>query len=243
MRTTPMQDTPLRVSIPVTHPIHSAYMIEIIKEYFPEMTPQQESQMQDLDALYRDWNAKINVISRRDINNLYVRHVLHSLAIAKFWNGTLVPGTSILDIGTGGGFPGIPLSIMFPQCHFHLLDRIAKKIRVVNAVAESLGLKNVTAQQGDIGECHERFDYAVSRGVMRLEPLVTAIKHNISKENKNTYTNGLVCLKGGDLSDESAEVKFPVITYPLNEYFDAENPEVREAFADKYLVYVPMAAK
>lgn len=218
-------------------------MVEVIKEYFPEMTPVQASQMQALDALYRDWNAKINVISRRDIDNLYVRHVLHSLAIAKFWNNTLVPGTSILDIGTGGGFPSIPLAIMFPQCRFHLLDRIAKKIRVVNAVSEALGLENVSTQQGDIGECHEHYDYVVSRGVMRLEPLVTAIKHNISKENKNTYANGLVCLKGGDLSDESAEVNFPVITYPLNEYFDAENAEVREAFADKYLVYVPMAAK
>lgn len=218
-------------------------MVEVIKEYFPEMTPVQASQMQALDALYRDWNAKINVISRRDIDNLYVRHVLHSLAIAKFWNNTLVPGTSILDIGTGGGFPGIPLAIMFPQCRFHLLDRIAKKIRVVNAISEALGLENVSTQQGDIGECHERYDYVVSRGVMRLEPLVTVIKHNISKENKNTYANGLVCLKGGDLSDESAEVNFPVITYPLNEYFDAENPEVREAFADKYLVYIPMEAK
>ena len=154
-------------------------MVEVIKEYFPEMTPVQASQMQALDALYRDWNAKINVISRRDIDNLYVRHVLHSLAIAKFWNNTLVPGTSILDIGTGGGFPGIPLAIMFPQCRFHLLDRIAKKIRVVNAISEALGLENVSTQQGDIGECHEHYDYVVSRGVMRLEPLVTAIKHNI----------------------------------------------------------------
>ncbi len=218
-------------------------MVDVIKEYFSEITPIQEIQMQALDSLYRDWNAKINVISRRDIDNLYVRHVLHSLAIAKFWGSKLVPGSSILDIGTGGGFPGIPLAIMFPQCHFHLLDRITKKIRVVNAVSEALGLKNVSTQQGDIGECHERFDYVVSRGVMRLEPLVTAIKHNISKANKNTYANGLVCLKGGDLSDESAGIKFPVISYPLNEYFDADNPEVRETFADKYLVYVPMAAK
>ena len=114
-------------------------MVDVIKEYFSEITPIQEIQMQALDSLYRDWNAKINVISRRDIDNLYVRHVLHSLAIAKFWGSKLVPGSSILDIGTGGGFPGIPLAIMFPQCHFHLLDRITKKIRVVNAVSGALG--------------------------------------------------------------------------------------------------------
>lgn len=217
-------------------------MVELIKEYFPEITSQQMAQMSALDSLYRDWNAKINVISRRDIDNLYVRHVLHSMSIARFWNNTLVDGTSVLDIGTGGGFPGIPLAIMFPNCRFHLLDRIAKKIRVVNAVADALGLSNVSAQQGDIGECHDRYDYVVSRGVMRLDLLVSAIKKNIDKTNKNTYANGLVCLKGGDLEDESAAVKFPVINYPLRELFGESNPAVKDAFADKHLVYVPMSS-
>lgn len=217
-------------------------MVELIKEYFPEITSQQMAQMSALDSLYRDWNAKINVISRRDIDNLYVRHVLHSLSIARFWNNTLADGTSILDIGTGGGFPGIPLAIMFPNSRFHLLDRIAKKIRVVNAVADALGLTNVSAQQGDIGECHDRYDYVVSRGVMRLDLLVSAIKKNIDKTNKNAYANGLICLKGGDLEDESSNVKFPVINYPLCELFGESNPAVKDAFTDKYLVYVPMSS-
>lgn len=222
------------------HFTHKA-MVEIIEKYFPGMTPRQVSQIEALDSLYRDWNAKINVISRRDIDNLYIRHVLHSLAIARFWNDTLADGTSVLDLGTGGGFPGIPLAVMFPQCHFHLLDRTAKKIKVVEAVASALELDNVTARQGDICECHERFDYVVSRGVMRLGALVSAVRRNISKECHNTYANGLVCLKGGDLAEECAETAGAVITYPLGEFFGGDDAEVRDAFADKFLVYVPMA--
>ena len=186
--------------------------------------------MEQLGTLYPEWNQKINVISRKDIDNLYVNHILHSLAIARFI--TPVDGTTVLDMGTGGGFPGIPLAIMWPRCRFHLIDRIGKKIRVAQDIAERIGLTNVTFQHGDIGECHGKYDFVVSRAVMRLEELVPLIKKNIAPKSNNAIPNGLICLKGGDLSGELNRVKLPTLVESLDTYFD-------EPFFDtKELVYV-----
>lgn len=211
-------------------------MDNIITHFFPSLTPLQQQQFSALQALYTDWNSKINVISRKDIDNLYEHHVLHSLAIAAFL-GQPVDGTSIVDVGTGGGFPGIPLAIMYPQVQFHLVDRIAKKLRVASGVASAIGLKNVTFQHGDMGECHTRFDYAVSRAVMRLDALVKLVRGNISPESRNEHPNGLICLKGGDLTPEMQDIRYPVVEYPVTEFFPLP------FFDTKTLVYVPMATK
>ncbi|MCC8071055.1 MAG: 16S rRNA (guanine(527)-N(7))-methyltransferase RsmG [Bacteroidales bacterium] len=208
-------------------------MDEILR-YFPQLSEDQQRQLAMLGPLYTEWNEKINVVSRRDIQNLYVHHVLHSLAIAKFL--TPAAGTRLLDLGTGGGFPGIPLAIMWPDCHFHLIDRIGKKLRVASDIAQQIGLTNVTFQHGDSGECHERFSYVVSRAVMRLDQLVSLIKKNIAthREPGNKLPNGLLCLKGGELQSELAEVKRPIIEVPLTDYFS------EPYFATKSLVYVDM---
>jgi 16S rRNA (guanine527-N7)-methyltransferase len=207
----------------------------VIEKYFGDALDERVMrQLQALGDLYADWNSKINVISRRDIDNLYLHHVLHSLAIAKFL-GPLQPGTTMLDMGTGGGFPGVPLAIVYPDCRFHLIDRIAKKIRVATEISAAVGLKNVTFQHGDIGECRNRYDYVVSRAVMRLDALVPLIRKNVSPDSRNTYANGLVCLKGGDLEDESRTVNYPVAEYPINEFF------AEDFFETKKLIYVPMA--
>lgn len=207
-------------------------MIELIKKYFGNLTERQYEQFGMLSTLYPEWNAKINVISRKDIDNLAINHVLHSLAIARFM--TPVEGSRILDMGTGGGFPGIPLAIMWPQCRFHLIDRIGKKIKVASSIAESIGLDNVTFQHGDIGECRDRYDYVVSRAVMRLDALVPLIKKNISGTDKNKYPNGLVCLKGGDLTDEIESTQYSVMDIALSDYF------TEPFFETKSLIYVPM---
>lgn len=207
-------------------------MIEFIAKYFPDLTPVRQEQIDKLGELYRSWNEKINVISRKDIDNLYEHHVLHSMSIAKFM--TPRPGTKFLDMGTGGGFPGIPLAILWPDCTFHLIDRIGKKIKVAQDVAAQIGLTNVTFQHGDIGECREKYDFVVSRAVMRLEELVPLIRKNISPKDSNKLPNGLLCLKGGDISDETAAVKAPVIEVPLSDYFS------EEYFATKQLVYVEL---
>lgn len=207
---------------------------EIIYKYFPELDGRQREQIEALGALYADWNAKINVISRKDIDNLYENHVLHSLALAKFL-GELKPGTTFLDLGTGGGFPGVPLAIFYPECRFHLLDRIGKKIRVATEISSAIGLKNVTFQHGDIGECRERYDYVVSRAVMALDALVPLIVKNVSKKQPgNRYANGLVCLKGGELETEIAGVKYPVVEFPVTEFI----PEPH--FDTKEIIYVPI---
>ncbi len=206
-------------------------MDEILK-YFPGLTPQQIEQFKVLGEIYPEWNAKINVISRKDIDNLYTHHILHSLAIAKFI--TPAPSTTFLDFGTGGGFPGIPLAIMFPDCKFHLIDRIGKKIRVAEAAASAAGLKNVTLQQGDIGECHGKYDFVVSRAVMRLEELAKLARKNISPKSFNSLPNGLLCLKGGELDDEISATKRPTIEVPLSDYFSDEY------FTTKKLLYVEM---
>lgn len=206
--------------------------MEQILKYFPQLTDEQCRQFSALYELYADWNEKINVISRRDIENLYVNHVLHSLAIGKFL--TPCADTRFLDLGTGGGFPGIPLAILWPECTLHLIDRIGKKIRVAQSVAEAIGLKNVTFQHGDAGECHEKFDFVISRAVMRLPELVKIVKSNISGVNRNGFPNGLICLKGGDLADELATVKRPVIDVPLSDYF------TESYFETKDLIYVKL---
>ncbi|MDE6300746.1 MAG: 16S rRNA (guanine(527)-N(7))-methyltransferase RsmG [Muribaculaceae bacterium] len=212
--------------------------LELLTHYFPELTDRQKEQFSIMGTLYPEWNEKINVISRKDIDNLFPNHILHSLAIARFL-GDVAPGTSFMDLGTGGGFPGIPLAVMYPSCRFHLIDRIAKKLRVAEDVARAAGLDNVTFQHGDSGECHEKFDYVVSRAVMPLDKLVKLIVRNISPvtPSANRYSNGLVCLKGGDLADESAAVNFPVIEFPLSEFF------VEPFFDTKKLVYVPIKKK
>ncbi|MCM1036463.1 MAG: 16S rRNA (guanine(527)-N(7))-methyltransferase RsmG [Bacteroides sp.] len=210
--------------------------MELVNKYFPGLTQTQREQYDALAELYPEWNAKINVISRRDIDNLEPNHVLHSLAIARFW-GELAPGTRVLDLGTGGGFPGIPLAIMYPQAHFHLIDRVAKKLRVAEDIARRIGLQNVTIQHGDAGECHERYDYVVSRAVMPLADLVRISARNVGRAGaKNRYAPGIVCLKGGDLAEEIAAVRRPVTDYDLAELL----PE--PAFDTKKLIYVPVKA-
>lgn len=206
--------------------------MQILTKYFPQLTARQIEQYESLGNLYPEWNEKINVISRKDIGNLYCNHVLHSLAIARFLE-ELKDGTTLVDLGTGGGFPGIPLAIFYPQCRFHLIDRIGKKIKVAQSIAEAVGLENVTFQHGDMGECHEKFDYVVSRAVMPLPDLVKITRGNVAKKGTNKYANGLVCLKGGDLADEIAETKMPVMDIPLSEYF------TEPFFTTKSLVYVP----
>lgn len=209
---------------------------ELIIKHFPELTKQQIEQFALMGELYPEWNAKINVISRKDIDNLYPNHILHSLVLARFF-GELIPGTTMMDLGTGGGFPGIPLAVIYPQCNFHLIDRIGKKLKVAADIADRLGLKNATFQHGDVGECHEKFDYVVSRAVMPLDKLVKLVAHNISPRTPegNAYANGLVCLKGGDLEAESAPVKLPVIEFTVKEFIN------EDCFDTKKLVYVPFA--
>lgn len=206
-------------------------MVHILK-YFPELTERQKQQLGELYRLYSDWNEKINVISRRDIENLYVNHVLHSMSIGKFL--TPCDGTRFMDLGTGGGFPGIPLAILWPECHLHLIDRIGKKIKVAQTIASEIGLTNVSFQHGDAGECYEKFDFVVSRAVMQLPDLVKIAKSNISSTNRNGYPNGLICLKGGDLASEIAAVKRPVIDVPLSDYFS------EPYFETKDLIYVKL---
>lgn len=208
-------------------------MIDIITKYFPDLTDLQCQQYEMLDALYRDWNSKINVISRKDIDNLYEHHVLHSLAIAKVLR--FKPSTEILDFGTGGGFPGIPLAIMFPQCRFHLIDGIGKKIRVATEISKAIGLTNVEALQRRGEEETRKFDFVVSRAVMPLPDLMKLIRKNIRKEQHNALPNGLLCLKGGDLHEELKPFKNIVEVYSLNDFFDEE--WYRE---NKKIIYVPI---
>ena len=209
-------------------------MIEIITKYFPELDEKQRQQFEMLDALYRDWNAKINVISRKDTDNIYVHHVLHSLAIAKAIR--FKDGSRILDFGTGGGFPGIPLAIMFPNCKFRLIDGTGKKIMVANEVAKALGLQNVEAIHRRGEEEKGEYDFIVSRAVMQLPLLMRIIQKNISKKEKNALPNGLLCLKGGDLKEELKPYQNIVDVMPLEDMFDEE--WFKE---DKKLIYLPMA--
>ncbi len=206
-------------------------MDEILK-YFPDLTELQRSQFEALQSLYSDLNAKINVISRKDIENLYVNHVLHSIVIAKFI--TPVSGSEFIDLGCGGGFPGIPLAILWPECNFHLIDRIGKKVNVARTVAESIGLKNVSFQHGDSGECRRKFDYVVSRAVMTLPDLIHASQHLIGSKNRNKLPNGLICLKGGDLANEIASSRRDILDVPLTDYY------TEPYFQTKHLLYTPL---
>ncbi len=201
-------------------------MIEIIEKYFPDLTERQRAQMEMLDSLYKDWNTKINVISRKDIDNLYEHHVLHSLAIAKLIR--FRPSTRILDFGTGGGFPGIPLAILFPECHFRMIDGTGKKIKVVTEVASALGLENVEAQQIRGEEEKGKYNFVVSRAGMN------SIKKNFAKDQLNSLPNGLICLKGGNLEEELRSYRNLAQVTPLSAYFNEEWFK-----QDKQLIYIP----
>ena len=193
---------------------------EIIFQYFKDINDEQRAQFRALGPLCQEWNAKINVISRKDIDNLYMHHVLHSLGIAKVVN--FRQGSNILDIGTGGGFPGIPLAILFPNCKFKLIDSIGKKTRVAAAVANAIGLKNVVVEHRNVIEEKNKYDFVVSRAVMNATDLVKLIRKNVSKEQRNALPNGLICLKGGDMTEEVAPFKNHSEIWDLKSYFDDE---------------------
>ena len=202
-----------------------------ISDYF-QLTERQAEQFAQLDALYRDWNSKINVISRKDIDNLYEHHVLHSLAIAKWL--PFQPGTTILDVGTGGGFPGIPLAILFPECQFMLIDSIGKKIKVASEVAQALGLNNVVCKQERAEEEKQKFDFVVSRAVMPLPDLVKLVRKNISTKQHNAVPNGIIVLKGGDLKAELAPYQKTAEVTPCSQWFKGE------WFETKQVIYLPL---
>lgn len=204
--------------------------MEHILKYFPNLTDTQKAQFEALGDLYTDWNSKINVISRKDIGNLYEHHVLHSLGIAKIIS--FRPGTQVMDLGTGGGFPGIPLAILFPEVSFHLIDSIGKKIKVTTEVANAVGLKNVTTRQCRAEEEKGLFDFVVSRAVMPLNDLLKLVRKNIRKEQHNALPNGLICLKGGELQHEILPVKHQAMITELKDFFD------EEYFKTKKVVYV-----
>ncbi|WP_044109298.1 16S rRNA (guanine(527)-N(7))-methyltransferase RsmG [Xylanibacter brevis] len=206
--------------------------MNIIEKYFPNLTSRQLEQLAALDALYHEWNEKINVISRKDIDNLYEHHVLHSLAIAKFIG--FKPGSEILDFGTGGGFPGVPLAILFPECQFKLIDGTGKKIRVAQEVCQAIGLDNCHPEHLRGEDEKGKYDFVVSRAVMPLPDLMKIVKKNISTNQRNAMPNGVICLKGGDLQAESRPFRRIVQTMELTQYFQ------EEWFKEKHCIYVPV---
>ena len=205
---------------------------DCIHRYFPELTDKQYQQFEALDVLYRDWNAKINVISRKDIDSLYEHHVLHSLAIAKAIR--FRPGTQILDFGTGGGFPGIPLAIIFPECHFKLIDGTGKKIRVAQEISQAIGLENCHPEHLRGEEENGKYDFVVSRAVMPLPDLVKIVRKNISKTQRNALPNGIICLKGGDLQSETKPFSKIVELTEISQFFN------EEWFKEKHIIYLPL---
>lgn len=207
-------------------------MIYNIIRHFPSLTVLQKEQFERMMTLYPEWNEKINVISRKDIDNLEINHILHSLAIAKFIRFT--PESRVLDFGCGGGLPGLPLAVMMPDVHFHLIDRIGKKIRVAGEIAGELGLENVTLQHGDIGECHEKFDFVVSRAVMPHPDLMRLSSKNILAKGRNAVPNGIIALKGGDLGAELRGKASVSEVVDIEGYFD------EPFFKTKKIVYTPM---
>lgn len=206
--------------------------MDYILKYFPELNDTQRHQMAALESLYPEWNAKINVISRKDIDNLEINHLLHSLGLVKFVKFS--PGTRVMDLGTGGGLPGIPLAIYYPDVSFHLVDRIGKKLRVAQDIAERIGLTNVTFQHGDVKEVKGKFDFVVSRAVMDLGDMVPLVKRFIDSEDRNAVPNGLICLKGGDLSGEVAKYRNRVLIDELSSYFK------EDFFKTKKVLYLPL---
>ncbi|PKR81152.1 16S rRNA (guanine(527)-N(7))-methyltransferase RsmG [Brumimicrobium salinarum] len=206
-------------------------MNEILK-YFPNLNQDQIQKFEQLDALYREWNSQINVISRKDMDSFYTHHVLHSLAIAKIIRFN--PGTTILDVGTGGGFPGIPLAILFPECDFHLVDSIGKKIKVVKAVCEALDLKNVKASHSRVEQIQGKYDFIISRAVTQMPQFISWVRKKINKKHINALPNGILYLKGGDLTKEMSSVQTFNTTYPIADYFN--NP----FFETKKVVYVQL---
>jgi 16S rRNA (guanine527-N7)-methyltransferase len=205
---------------------------EIISHYFADLTQKQKDQFAQLFDLYKDWNDKINVVSRKDIENLFINHVLHSLGIAKVM--AFKPGASVLDVGTGGGFPGIPLAILFPETNFHLVDSIGKKITVVKGVAEGVGLKNVKAEQIRAEQIRAQYDFIVSRAVTRIKEFYGWVHNKTKKQSVHPLDNGILYLKGGDLDEELAELKRLHQIYNLSDYF------TEEFFETKKVVYVPL---
>tara|TARA_R110002051_G_scaffold128069_1_gene201691 strand:+ start:1868 stop:2503 length:636 start_codon:yes stop_codon:yes gene_type:complete len=208
--------------------------VDLIYKYFPNLTNEQKEQFAKLQELYQDWNQKINVVSRKDIDELYLRHVLHSLAIAKVQQ--FKPGTTVLDVGTGGGFPGIPLAILFPETHFTLVDAIGKKIKVVEEVVEGLGITNVTAKNMRVEELKEQFDFIVSRAVAAMPTFVHWVKGKVKKNSVHDRRNGILYLKGGDLSEE-------LMDYKTVEIIDLPDFYEEEFFDTKKVVYLPMKFK
>ena len=206
-------------------------MYQLISKYFQDLSPQQCSQIEALDALYRDWNDKINVISRKDIDHLYEHHVLHSMAIAKVIS--FQPGTRILDFGTGGGFPGIPLAILFPDCQFKLIDGTGKKIRVAQEVCQAIGLKNCQPTHLRGEDEKGQYDFIVSRAVMPLPDLYKIVRKNISKQQNNALPNGILCLKGGDIQSETRPFYKIIQVTEISSFFD------EEWFKEKHVIYLP----
>lgn len=205
----------------------------LIFSYFPKLTAAQKEQFTALGDLYPEWNSKINVISRKDMESLYLKHVLHSLAIGKFLE-KLTPGTRVLDVGTGGGFPGIPLAILFPDVEFHLVDSIGKKIKVVREIAGALGLKNLEAYHMRAEQIDERYDFIVSRPVTRLGDFIPWVQNKIAKKDRNGVSNGILYLKGGDLREEMKEARVKAELHAISDYFQ------EEFFETKYVLYLPM---
>ena len=206
--------------------------MDTILKYFPELTDRQREQFDVMERLYPEWNAKINVISRKDIDNLEINHLLHSLGIVKFVQ--FQPGTKVLDLGTGGGLPGLPLAVYYPDVTFHLVDRVGKKLKVAQDIADKAGLKNVTIQHGDVKEVKGKFDFVVSRAVMDMTDIVPLVRRLIDPEDKNAVPNGLICLKGGDLSGEIQKFREKVLIDDLSNYF-------KESFFEtKKVVYLPL---
>ncbi|MEY4931679.1 MAG: rRNA ((527)-N(7))-methyltransferase RsmG [Bacteroidota bacterium] len=204
----------------------------LIDHYFPDLTEKQKKQIEQLAPLYKEWNDKINVVSRKDIENIYINHVLHSLGIAKVMS--FKPGSEVLDVGTGGGFPGIPLAILFPETNFHLVDSIGKKITVVKEVSAALGLKNVRAEQIRAEEVKGKYDFIVSRAVTRMKEFYGWVHNKTKDKSINPLDNGILYLKGGDLDEEMNELKQPYSLYNLSDYFK------EEFFETKRVVYVPL---
>ena len=204
---------------------------ELIFKYFPNLSQKQKDQFQQLGPLYNEWNEKINVISRKDMENFYAHHVLHSLGIAKVME--FEPGTKVLDIGTGGGFPGIPLAILYPKVAFHLVDSIGKKITVVKDIAKRLGLQNVEAEQVRAEELVRRYDFIISRAVTQMANFYPWVKNKFKKEDINEFPNGIFYLKGGDIDDEMEDLNISYVTYHLEDYFSGS------FFDSKKVIYMP----